>query len=91
MHKVLLLLCTKPDGPFVMCNNYRKVNTVTKTDSFSVPREDYLIDNISHAKYVTKFDKLRRFWHIPLTERAKDIPVFLPLMGCMSTKLCHLK
>ena len=36
----------KPDGTFRMCTEYRKVNYVTKTDSFPVPRMDYCIDNI---------------------------------------------
>ena len=29
-----------PDGTFRMCTDYRKVNSVTKTDSFPVSRMD---------------------------------------------------
>ena len=43
----------KSDGTFRMLNDYRKVNSVTKTDSFPVPRMDDCIDNINQAKYVT--------------------------------------
>ena len=50
------ILVPKPDGTFHMCTDYRKVNSVTKTDSFPVPRMDDCIDNIGQAKYVTKFD-----------------------------------
>ena len=63
----------KPDGTFRMCTDYRKVNSVTKTDSFPVPRIDDCIDNIGQAKYVTKFDLLKGFWQIPLTDRAQQI------------------
>ena len=31
------ILVPKPDGTFCMCTDYRKVNSVTKTDSFPVP------------------------------------------------------
>ena len=40
------ILVPKPDGTFGMCTDYRKVNSVTKTDSFLVPRMDNCIDNI---------------------------------------------
>ena len=67
------ILVPKPDGTFRMCTDYRKVNSVTKTDSFPVLRIDDCIDNIGQAKYVTKFDLLKRFWEIPLTDRANEI------------------
>ena len=31
------ILVPKPDGAFRMCTDYRKVNSVTETDSFPVP------------------------------------------------------
>ena len=69
----LCMLVPKPDGTFRMCTDYRKVNSVTKTDSFPVPRMDDCVDNIDQAKNVTKFDLLNGFWQIPLTDRAKEI------------------
>ena len=38
---------------------------------------DDCIDNIGHVKYVTKFDLLKGFWQIPLTNRAKEISAFV--------------
>ena len=38
---------------------------------------DDCIDNIGQAKYVTKFDLLKGFWQIPLTDRAKKISAFV--------------
>ena len=71
------ILVPNPDGTFRMCTDYRKVNSVTKTDSFPVPRMDDCIANIGQAKYVTKFDLLKGFWQIPLTDRAKEISAFV--------------
>ena len=71
---LLVFLCLpKPDGTFQMCTDYRKVNSVTKTDSILVPRIGNCNDNIGQAKYVTKFNHLKGFWQIPLTNRAKEI------------------
>ena len=70
-----------------MCTNYRKVKSVTKTDSFPVPRMDDGIDNIGQAKYVTKFDLLKGFWQIPLTDRAKEISAFVTPDGLYQYKV----
>ena len=64
------ILVPNPDGRFGVCTDYREVNSMTKTDSFLVPRMDDCIDNISQAKYVTKLDFSKGFWQTPLTDRA---------------------
>ena len=81
------ILVPKPDGTFRMCTDYRKVNSVTKTDTFPIPRIDDCIDNIGHAKYVTKFDLLKGFWQIPLTDRAKEISAFVTPDGLYQYKV----
>ena len=50
------ILVPKPGGTFRMCTDYRQVHSMTKTDSFPVPRMDDFTNNIGQAKYVTKFD-----------------------------------
>ena len=77
----------KQDGIFRMCTDYRKVNSLTKTDSFPVPRMDDCIDNIGQAKYVTKFDLLKGFLQIPLTNRAKEISAFITPDGLYEYKV----
>ena len=69
--KTSCILVPNPDGTFRMCTDYRKVNSVTKTDSFPVARMDDCIDSICQAKYVTKFGLLKGFWQIPLTDRVR--------------------
>ena len=56
--------------------DYRKVNTVTKTYTFPVPRVDEFIDNIGYAKYVTTSDVLKGFLQIPHIDRAMEISAF---------------
>ena len=81
------ILVPKPDATFRMCTDYRKVNSVTKTDTFPIPRIDDCIDNIGHAKYVTKFDLLKGFWQIPLTNKAKEISAFVTPDGLYQYKV----
>ena len=56
-----------------MCTDYRKVNSVIKADSFPIPRIYDCIDKVGNSKYVTKFDLLKGFWQVPLTDKAKEV------------------
>ena len=49
---------------------------LTKTDSFPIPRIDDCIDKVGNCKYVTKFDLLKGFWQVPLTDKAKGVSAF---------------
>ena len=71
------ILVPKPDKSYRMCTDFRKVNSVTKTDSYPIPRIDDCIDKVGHAKYVTKIDLLKGFWQVPLTDRAKEASAFV--------------
>ena len=47
-----------------------------KTDSYPIPRIDDCIDKIGNAKFVSKFDLLKGYWQVSLTDRAKEISAF---------------
>ena len=53
--------------------DYRKVNSVTKTDTFTIPGMDDCIDKVEKAKYVTKLNLVKEFWQVPLRDLAKNI------------------
>ena len=81
-----VLLTPKPQG-WRFVTDFRKVNQVTKTDCYPIPRIDSLIDDVSNAKYVSKFDLLKGYWQIPLTERAKEISAFCTHNGLYRYKV----
>ena len=81
------LLVPKPDGSYRFCTDYRKVNSATKTDTFPIPRIDDCIDKVGHAKYVSKFDLLKGFWQVPLTDQAKEISAFVTRNGLYQYKV----
>jgi hypothetical protein len=81
------ILIPKPDGSFRFCTDFRKVNNVTKTDTYPIPRIEDCIDKIGKAKYISKFDMLKGYWQVPLTERAKDISAFVTPKGLYRYKV----
>ena len=81
------ILVPKSNGTYRMCTDYRKVNSVTKTYSFPIPRIDDCIDKVGNSKYVTKFDLLKGFWKVPLTDRAKEVSAFATPNGLYQYKV----
>ena len=81
------LLVPKPDKTFRFCTDYRKVNAVTKTDSFPIPRMEDCIEQVGHSKYVTKLDLLKGYYQVPLTERAIEISAFVTPDGLYEYKV----
>lgn len=71
------LLVPKADSSVRFCTDYRKVNAVTKPDSFPLPRMEDCIDRVGPAKFVTKLDLLKGYWQVPLTSRASEISAFV--------------
>lgn len=71
------ILVQKGGGQWRLCTDYRKVNAVTKTDSYPIPRIDDCVDNVGQAKFVTKIDLLKGYYGIPLTDRAKELSAFV--------------
>ena len=81
------ILVPKADGTWRLVTDYRKVNELTKTDSFPISRIDDCIDQIGQSKYVTKLDCMRGYWQIELTDRAKEISAFATPDGVFSYKV----
>lgn len=75
------LLVDKSDESPRFCTDYRKVNKVTKPDSYPLPRMEYCIDQVGAAKFVSKFDLLKGYWQVPLSLRAREISAFITPFG----------
>ncbi len=71
------LLVNKSDSTFRFCTDFRRVNAITKPDSYPLPRMEDCVDRVGNAAFVTKIDLLKGYWQVPLTERAKEISAFV--------------
>ena len=51
-----ITLVKKKDDNFRFCEDYRKLNSVTKKDAHTLPRMDHLIDSLQGSKYFSILD-----------------------------------
>ncbi|CAM1306693.1 Uncharacterised protein r2_g1656 [Pycnogonum litorale] len=71
------LLVPKDDGSYRFLTDYRRLNSKTKVNAFPIPRIDDCIDNVGSKAFISKFDLLKGYWQMPLTEIAKDLSSFV--------------
>ena len=81
------LLVPKKDGQLRLCTDYRRVNAVTVSDAYPLPRTDDPIDKVGQTNYITKIDLLKGYYHIPLTEKAQQIFAFITPFGFFQYKV----
>ena len=79
------ILVPKSNGTYRMCTDYRKVNSVTKTYSFPIPRIDDCIDKVGNMS--PNLYLLKGFWQVPLTDRAKEVSAFATPNGLYQYKV----
>ena len=82
-----VVLVKKEGGQHRLCFDYRKVNEVTKTDSFPLPRVEDCIDRVGSSKFISKFDLLKGYWQVGLTPRARKISAFVTGDGLYECKV----
>ena len=75
----------KPDGSTeIRYWTTGRVNAVSKTDSFPIPRLEDCIDRVGNSAFVSKIDLLKGYWQVPMTDRAKEISAFATPDGPIS-------
>jgi transposase InsO family protein len=58
----------KTDQTWRMCIDYRALNAVTKKNGYPLPRIQDCLDQLSHARYMTKLDLTSGYWQVRLNE-----------------------
>jgi hypothetical protein len=64
-------LVRKLDGTWRLCIDYRRLNEVTRVDTYPLPRIDETIDKLRGARYFSLLDLASGYWQLPL--RAEDV------------------
>lgn len=72
-----VVLVKKPNGGIRFCVDYRKLNQVTRKDSYPLPRIDDALDKLRGAKYFTTLDCDQAYYQIEMEESSKDKTAFI--------------
>ncbi|KAG1418570.1 hypothetical protein G6F58_005022 [Rhizopus delemar] len=76
-----VILVKKKNGEYRMVIDYRKLNTVTKKDSYPLPRIDDLLDTLGKAKIFSALDMRAGFHQVPVEESSKEYTAFTTKFG----------
>ncbi|CAF1320998.1 unnamed protein product [Adineta ricciae] len=71
-----VVLVNKKDGTTRFCVDYRRLNQVTTKDAFSLPRIDYIYDQLTKATYFSKFDSKAGYFQVPLDKADRPKTAF---------------
>lgn len=70
------VLVRKKDDSIRFCVDFRKLNAVTKKDSYPIPRIDDLLDHLSGNAWFTTLDLKSGYWQIKLRLQDKEKTAF---------------
>ena len=76
-----IVLVSKKDGEDRFCVDYRRVNAVTKKDSFLLPRIDSTLDALSGMSLLSTLDLASGYWQCELEEVSKEKTAFISHRG----------
>ena len=76
-----VVLVKKKDGTLRFCVDYCRLNSVSESDAYPMPRMYELIDHLGQAKYITTLGLTRAYWQVPLAESAKAKMAFVTPFG----------
>lgn len=72
-----VVLARKKDSTWRFCIDYRKLNSITKKDAYSLPRIEDTLDAIGYQhKVYSVMDISSGYWHIPMEEEDKEKTAF---------------
>lgn len=71
-----IVLVRKKDNSLRFCIDFRKLNSRTVTDAYSLPRIDETIDSLAGSKIFSKLDLRSGYWQVAMKESDKAKTAF---------------
>ncbi|KYO40107.1 hypothetical protein Y1Q_0013299 [Alligator mississippiensis] len=76
-----VVLVRKQNGSIRFCVDYRKLNAITTSDAYPMPRTDSLLDCLGPAEIISTFALSKGFWQMALDPDAIAKSAFTTLVG----------
>ena len=75
------VLVRKKDNSLRLCIDYRKLNSHTKRDNYTIPRVEPLIDSLKGAKFFASLDMICGYHQIKVAEEDQEKTAFVTPVG----------
>ena len=76
-----LILVEVPGKDPRPCVDYRKLNAITRLESFPIPNIEETVEQVCAAPFISVMDVAKGYFQIPLTERASRYAAFVTPWG----------
>jgi hypothetical protein len=76
-----VVLVKKKDGKIRFCVDYRKLNSVTKSDAHPIPRIDDMLDALGGSQWFTTLDLASGYWQVEMEANSQDKTAFTTKHG----------
>lgn len=71
-----VVVVPKKNGKPRFCIDYRRLNAVTKKDTYPIPRMDDCLDSLGEAQFFSTLDCTAGYWQVPLRKEDQEKTAF---------------